>query len=56
MQELKRGSESLAAGSYGFKVYNNGSHEGDDLVRAFNQMSDTSLQITPLEEDRQQLA
>ncbi len=56
VEELKHGSESLAAGSYGYKVYNNGSQESDDLVRAFNQMSEhLAQQITLLEEDRQQL-
>jgi two-component system phosphate regulon sensor histidine kinase PhoR len=56
VQELKRGAESLAAGSYGLKVYNRRTREGGDLVRAFNQMSEQlSQQITLLEEDRQQL-
>ncbi len=56
LQELKRGAESLAAGSYGFKVYNHSSYEGSELVRTFNQMSEhLAQQITLLEEDRQQL-
>src|SRR3984957_798050 len=56
LQELKRGAESLAAGSYGFKVYDHNSYEGSELVRTFNQMSEhLAQQITLLEEDRQQL-
>ena len=56
VQELKRGAENLAAGSYGFKVYNRRTREGGDLVRAFNHMSEQlAMQITLLEEDRQQL-
>ncbi len=56
VQELKRGAENLAAGSYGFKVYHRRTREGGDLVRAFNQMSEhLARQITLLEEDRQQL-
>jgi two-component system phosphate regulon sensor histidine kinase PhoR len=56
VQELKRGAENLAAGSYGFKVYHRRTREGGDLVRAFNHMSEQlASQITLLEEDRQQL-
>ena len=56
LQELKRGAESLAAGSYGYKVYDHNSTAGNALVQTFNQMSEhLAQQITLLEEDRQQL-
>lgn len=56
LHELQRGAESLAAGSYGFKVYDHSPYGGSQPVRSFNQMSEhLAQQITLLEEDRQQL-
>jgi two-component system phosphate regulon sensor histidine kinase PhoR len=56
LAELQRGAESLAAGSYGIKVYDHSPYAGSQPVRSFNQMSEhLAQQITLLEEDRQQL-
>src|SRR5262249_5957343 len=56
IQELTRGAERIAAGSYGHKVYAVGNEEIAALARAFNSMSEhLEEQFTRLAEDRQQL-
>ncbi|HTK78777.1 MAG TPA: HAMP domain-containing protein, partial [Gemmataceae bacterium] len=56
LRELTAGTEQIAAGEYGHKVYAADRGEVGTLARTFNQMSERlAAQFARLEEDRQQL-
>jgi two-component system phosphate regulon sensor histidine kinase PhoR len=56
LRELTAGTEQIAAGEYGHKVYAADRGEVGALARTFNQMSERlAAQFARLEEDRQQL-
>jgi len=56
LRELTAGTEQIAAGEYGHKVYAADRGEVGALARTFNQMSERlASQFARLEEDRQQL-
>jgi len=56
LRELTTGTEQIAAGEYGHKVYAASRGEVGALARTFNQMSERlAAQFARLEEDRQQL-
>jgi two-component system phosphate regulon sensor histidine kinase PhoR len=56
LQELTAGAEKIAAGNYGYRVYDAARDEVGMLAREFNHMSvHLASQFAQLEEDRQQL-
>ena len=56
LQELTFGTERIAAGDYGHKVFAPGNDEIGTLARSFNEMSQRlAAQFAQLAEDRQQL-
>ncbi|HZU39286.1 MAG TPA: HAMP domain-containing protein, partial [Gemmataceae bacterium] len=56
LQELTAGTELIARGAYGHRVYAGDSDEIGTLARTFNHMSERlSTQFAQIEEDRQQL-
>src|SRR5262249_38210917 len=56
LQELTAGAEKIAAGNYGYRVYDAARDEVGMLAHGFNHMSDRlAAQFAQLDDDRQQL-